>query len=233
MDWDTRTQQQVPEKARYSTQRVHSSVPHQPFFLSSSIRLFSPCVFCSSFFFGQATGVPEWVWHFVTGTGQLQLNSCTNRLSPNLLAAIPQIAQRAHTGSRPTFCLIQAVGLPSRPGPGRIAVVSCHRDKKKMPLDWRVFFLLPVDGAPLHGALTTSWHHLRSLHQPRHASRYLLLVVLLSCTQSMEHHHHNHRMYVTLVNNITKSQQRKKRDGKKKENATAAARHPPGSTRGR
>lgn len=235
VDWDTRTQQ-VPEKARYNTQKVPTqpatthTLFHTNFFFFSSLLSLS-----LSLCFALVSSLAAKPQGSRSGCGissQAPRARPVHRRSPNLLAAMPQIAQRAHTGSRPTFCLIQTVGLPSRPCPGRIAVVSCHaiERRRKCLFDWRVFSCWLIDRTSLQRA--TSWRHLRSLHQmPRHA---FWVSFIMHTEHGAAHTSSSCVMYVTLAKNITASQQRKrpKRD-KKKRNATAAARHPPGSNRGR
>jgi hypothetical protein len=181
-----------------TTHKFHTNFFPSFYFYSSFCPL---CVLCSSFVFGgQATGVPEWVWHFVTGTGGLLGSSLASlhRLSPNSLAwpshKSPKQVHNPQWIEWPTFCLIQAVGLPSRPGPGRIAVVSCHavarwKREEKMPLDWRVLLLLHCEKrekkAPLHGALTASDVMAPSQITPSNGTTCSLYHVLL-CTQKME-----------------------------------------------
>lgn len=233
VDWDTRTQQ-VPEKARYNTQKV----PTQPatthtlfhtnffFLFVSSLSL---SLFCSSFFFGgQATGVPEWVWHFVTGT------ESSSSASP-----LAQLIGR-HATNRPTsphwieahvlFDPDGGAAVQALPWSYRRRVMPCHREKKKMPLRLASLFLLahrpdiPAASdvmAPSQITPSNATTCLLGVFYYAHrawGSAYIIILCHV-CNVGQKYHR------------ISTKKETKKRQ--KKRNATAAARHPPGSNRGR
>lgn len=125
-----------PKKARHNTQKVHATcTTHNstPLFFSLFVffSLSHSLMLSSSFFFfgGQATGVPEWVCI----SSQAPDGHEKPPISPSPLPRELGFASRSTTPKKspqciewPTFCLFQMVGLPSRPGPCRIAVVSCQ-----------------------------------------------------------------------------------------------------------